>query len=181
MARSSSQSKTPAWDNRWDKPNLNQLLTPLKAHQKRPFEQMVRELESIDGLERSVTWFGASWKWTIQYHPQGKPDHPVCYLVPDLETPKVCVPLSDPDIDQLPLRRLSKFIRDGIKAAKCALNTHWAIWSPVSRNEAEMVVELVGRKHTAPPPTPAAPSQAQQTKAANTSAKPLRGKRRRAG
>ena len=150
MVSSNRINPTP-WENRWDRPKINQLIQPLKPHQKKPFEQLLSELDSSDELEHSLQWFGASWKWTIQIHPRGKPNDPLCYLVPDLESPKVFFPLTGDRIESLPMRRLSKYIRDGIKAAKCALETHWAVWSPASKGEVALLLDLVGLMSKATP------------------------------
>jgi hypothetical protein len=155
------------WQNRWHEPTVQDLLTPLKSHHRRVFEKIQEQLSDLQPLREAIVWYGTGWNWTIEYHPQstnGKGratrarnghgnghanghGQALCYLVPRIENPLVCVPLSDPAIEQLPLRRLSKLIRDGIKAAKYAVETHWATWSPNNQSEAEQLIDLIRRKH----------------------------------
>jgi hypothetical protein len=78
------------------------------------------------------------------------------YLVPRVESPLVCVPLSEAVIEQLPLPRLTKVIREGIKMAKCAVSIHWATWSPSTMAETNDLMDLVKRYHKiVMPPAPA--------------------------
>jgi hypothetical protein len=156
-----------AWQNRWSEPGLETLLSALKAHHRRAFNHLMQQLDTMDGVSRSLIWYGPGWKWTLQYvHSTGtKPvarkngadngqapgsaelSQALCYLVPDSLMPLVCVPLSAAVIEQLPLKRLSKYVRDGILLAKCAVAIRWAVWSPVSDSEAGLLTDLIKRKH----------------------------------
>lgn len=75
----------------------------------------------------------------------------VCYLVPRLEGPLVCVPLSEQIIADLPFARLSRFIKDGIRVAKCAVSIHWATWTPNNQTEVGLLMDLLKRCHKLPP------------------------------
>lgn len=156
------------WDDHWTQPSLNQLLNPLKAHHRRSFDNLMEYLNGLEGTQQGVVWYGPAWKWTIHYTlppaalpvPAGKngksktvkaPAAPterptLCYLVPRVEAPLICVPLSDELIAGLPMARLSKFIRDGVKLAKYALATHWCVWSPATQAEVGLVVDLIKRR-----------------------------------
>jgi hypothetical protein len=70
----------------------------------------------------------------------------LCYIVPGGLMPLICVPLRSDMIESLPERRLSKYIRDGIRSAKCAVEIHWAIWSPTTETETSLLLDLVRRK-----------------------------------
>jgi hypothetical protein len=157
-----------AWQNRWSEPGLETLLGALKPHHRRAFNHLMQQLEAMEGVSRSLIWYGPGWKWTLQYlhtpaskagsrkngrdngHGPATPDlsGALCYLVPDSLMPVVCVPLRSDVIGQLPLKRLSKYIRDGIAVAKCAVAIHWAIWYPVSDSDVGLLMDLVKRKHT---------------------------------
>ncbi|MFP4145359.1 MAG: hypothetical protein ACOCTI_03305 [Phycisphaeraceae bacterium] len=138
------------WEDRWHEPSLEQLLEPQKATARKPLETILGELETIDNLDRELVWYGPAWRWTIQYALQGQQvtgENPaVAYIVPNPENALVLVPLTDEMVDELPMRRLNKAIREGIRSAKCAYQQHWATWSPSSQAEAENLVDLVRRK-----------------------------------
>lgn len=139
-----------AWINRWSQPTVEALVNGLKPHQQRNFGRIIEFLDQLPDLQRELLWYGASWKWTIHYSfagSQGGEENTICYIVPNTESPVISIPLSDELIARVPMRRLSKFIREGIKSAKCAVEYHWANWTPGLDNETTMVIDLLKRKH----------------------------------
>ena len=139
-----------AWDNRWSEPTLEHLLNPLKAQPRRLFDQIMGQLAELPGVDRRILWHGPSWKWTIEYtlrDPKGKHLEHLCYLVPNHQNPLICVPLSDAVLEKLPLKKLNRFIRDGIASAKCAVSIHWAIFAPSTLAETAFLYDLIQRKH----------------------------------
>ena len=75
----------------------------------------------------------------------------VGYLGPRLEGPLVCLPLSEQTIAALPFARLTRFIKDGIRVAKCAVTIHWATWTPNNQTEVGLLMDLLKRCHKLPP------------------------------
>jgi hypothetical protein len=145
---SNSSNRSP-WDDRWAQPRPEQLLAALKPHHRRHLESMIQYVDQLPGVERSLIWYGASWKWTFQVTIPGLPDdqNTLCYLVPNTAGLIVCVPLTDAVIDSLPKKRISKFIREGIRSAKRAVTIHWAIWAPTSDSDTHLLTDLIRRKH----------------------------------
>lgn len=149
MARYTQPSRL-AWEDRWVKPSLGQLLGPIKDPNRTMIENLVAQLDDFDKVERNVTWYGDAWKWTIQYvqrKPESGKDQILCYLIPKSEGPLVCVPLTSQLIQKLPMRRLGKVVREGIMSAKCAVATYWATWAPNNRTEVDHLMDLMKRKH----------------------------------
>ncbi|MCX5663002.1 MAG: hypothetical protein NTW19_25230 [Planctomycetota bacterium] len=146
-----------AWNDRWTQPTLEQLLSPLKMHHRRTLQYVMDGLAELEGVNQSILWYGEAWKWTIHYplpaHPVPKgskvvaEESSLCYLVPRVEGPMVCVPLSDAVLGQIPVARLNKFVRDGIKLAKWAVAIHWATWTPATQAEALQIIDLLKRRH----------------------------------
>ena len=149
---SNLKSRLP-WQDRWNQPDTDELLKPLKAQHRRILEKMMAQLDELGATERQLVYYDPEWNWTIQYKlpAQGKDgkDQPrtLCYLIPNHEQPLICVPLSDDDINQLPIKKLAKLVREGIRIAKNAVATHWAIWSPNNQVELAHVLDLVTQTH----------------------------------
>src|SRR5947207_6331079 len=57
-----------AWSNRWATPSLEQLIEPLKFHQKRTFNLLLSRLDAFENVQRTILWYGPSWKWAIHYY-----------------------------------------------------------------------------------------------------------------
>ncbi len=138
------------WQDRWSKPTLEQLLEPLEQSQYRGFQALLDLLADMEGIESELVWYGDAWKWTLHYYlpaqsAEGRP-RTVCYLVPKHEQSLVCVPMTQAMIDDLPMRRLTKFIKEGVRSAKCAIEIHWAHWNPSNNSEFNTLVDLLRRK-----------------------------------
>ncbi|MCE9591430.1 MAG: hypothetical protein K8S99_12995 [Planctomycetes bacterium] len=157
MSRQALSSRL-AWQDRWSQPSLDQLLRPLNAQHTRLVNSLMEQLAQLSGVEQSIIWYGPAWKWTIAY--TIKPattsrstklvdPHVLCYIVPKVDGPLVCVPLNDGSLDVLPIQRLTKFVRDGIKLAKFAVAIHWAMWTPATLSEVAQIVDLIKRLHKA--------------------------------
>ncbi|MFA9476777.1 hypothetical protein ACERK3_00585 [Phycisphaerales bacterium AB-hyl4] len=138
-----------AWEDRWTQPTLEQLIEPLREQTREIFQAMMEQIEQIEGTEQHLIWYGPAWRWTIEYRiptHTGEPAN-LIYLVPNPETPVVSIPLPETIVAKLPVKRLNKYIRDGIRSAKCAVELHWAVWSPNAKTEVEHLGDLLRRKH----------------------------------
>lgn len=139
-----------AWEDRWTEPSFDDLLSHLDKDTQKRFRNIVSTLEEEERVDWEITWFGPSWKWTIHMTartPRAKNGKTLVYLVPAIEAPVISVPLNDAVIEQLPKKRLSKYIRDGIRSAKCAVDIYWANYSPTSANEVDNLIDLCKRKY----------------------------------
>jgi hypothetical protein len=140
----------PAWEDRWNPPTFEQLMAPQKEQHQNLLHELLNRLEGFDGVSRDIIWWGDSWKWTLQFNldtPDGPTSEPMAYFVPNPESPIFCVPLREELIAQLPMKRLNRYIRDGIRGAKCAVQIHWAKWTPTAMTEVEHLTDLIKRKH----------------------------------
>jgi len=136
------------WHDRWQQPSLQQLTSALGEQQQKVFDQLVKGVERFDGIHWHFVWHGRSWKWTLQfdlYDANGEFIGPILYLVPNPAQIEFCMPLRETTIEQVNIKRLQKFVRDGLRAAKCAVEYHWAFFHPTAGTEAEQLVDLVKR------------------------------------
>jgi len=142
-----------AWQNRWSEPTLDDLLADLTAQHRRSVKKLMAKIADLDPSHHDLVWYGPSWKWTIRFMLDEQPPEDdsalLCHIVPNVEQPMACVPLSDAVIEGLPMRRLSKFIREGIRSAKRAVEISWASWTFQTDSEANLISDLVRRKHQA--------------------------------
>ena len=138
------------WEDRWIEPELSQLVKPIEDQQRRAFSTLISNIDDMERVDRTLTWYGPAWKWTIEYqllNTSGESMQVLAYLVPSNSGPLVCVPLTGKVIEQLPMRRLNKFIRNGIRSAKCAVKIHWAVWNLSASTEVTHLMDLMKRKH----------------------------------
>lgn len=153
MSKAAYPTRLP-WQDRWTEPTLEQLLDPIKgreAHYK-ALNSVMEGLEAFEGVERHIVWHGQGWQWCIEYtlddHYEVGPESPdaMAIIIPDPEQPVFCLPLHDKHIEQIPLRRVNRFIRDQIRSAKCSVEIHWCKWSPSAQTEVDHLMDLIKRK-----------------------------------
>lgn len=150
MTAKAAEPTRSAWEDRWTPPTFEQLMAPQKEQHLNLLHELLNRLEAFEGVEKAIIWHGTAWKWTIEYSlntPDGPTPEPLAYFVPDPESPVFCMPLREELIAKLPMKRLNRYIRDGIRGAKCAVQIHWAKWSPTAMTEVEHLTDLIKRKH----------------------------------
>lgn len=148
MARSAS-NRLP-WQDRWTQPTVEQLLHPIEEQRRKIVQALLEGIQGYEGVQTQIIWYGPSWKWTLHFtlhNDAGEEIETLAYLVPAPTAPILCIPLRDEMIEKLPLRRLSKYVREGIRLAKCAVEVHWAVWTPSQNPEVEQLMDLIKRKH----------------------------------
>jgi hypothetical protein len=136
------------WQDRWHEPSYEQLVSPLSEQQRKVFDRLVEGIAEFEGVDWYFAWHGRAWKWTLQfdlYDDQQQLIGPLVYLVPNPDQLEFCMPLKEATIQQVNLKRLHKFVRDGLRAAKCAVELHWAFFHPTAGTEADQLLDLVKR------------------------------------
>jgi hypothetical protein len=136
------------WQDRWQQPTYEQLAASLSDQQRKVFDRLAEGIEQFDGVHWDFAWHGRAWKWTLQfdlYDDQQNLIGPLVYLVPNPDQLEFCMPLKEDTIHQVNLKRLQKFVRDGLRAAKCAVEMHWAFFHPTAVTEADQLLDLVKR------------------------------------
>ena len=138
-----------AWADRWTHPTIENLVEPLREQHQEGFAELIKQLDGLDHVRREFIWYGESWQWTVRYtllDDQGDDLDILCYLVANLEKPLVCVPLNATALGAMPTRRLGRFINEGLRSAKCAVDLNWAKWTPNSLTEVNFLLDLIKRK-----------------------------------
>ena len=142
--------KRDAWEDRWREPTPDQLLEVLKDQHRSPLQWLVEQARQLADVELHMRWYGKAWKWTLELSftdSEGNDLGVLAYVVPSPELPIVSIPLPTETYDELPMRRLNKYIRDGIRSAKRAVSLYWVSWTPASKSDAEHLFDLIKRKH----------------------------------
>ena len=115
--------------------------------------------DGFDLADWRIRWQGPSWRWTVQIllgdgktekaaKSNGKDrDQILAYVVPGTEGLTICVPLKEPAIRSLPKKRLTKYIREGVRLAKCSVAIRWATWKPVTDSDVHQIIDLIKRNY----------------------------------
>ncbi len=148
------------WFDHWNTPSPEQLLKDVKETHLTVLPTLREQLRQMPGVEERLVWMGDAWKWTFEYtlpgHHVSGPESPdaFCYLVPatdtltpHLESPLLVFPIADSFIDFVPFKRLNRYVRDGIKSGKLAVDLIWITWAPGPGPELEHLIDILKRKY----------------------------------
>lgn len=137
-----------AWEDRFRTPTLEQLRAPLNKQLQGAFDAARERLLDLEGLSEGILWRGIPWRWTVAFSTAEERD---CwaYLVAQPARPYLVLPVSIEVLSKLPVRRLSKFVREGILHAACVAGVYWPQWDIQTKGQVEDVMAVVAMKHAA--------------------------------
>jgi hypothetical protein len=143
----SAQSFKPrlAWQDRFRAPSPEDLIAPFNKQSGALVEHARQRLLGVECVREEIAWHGV-WNWTFVYRIPGDGDRAWAYLIPDPAKPRLAVPVEDEIIPELPIRKLSKFIRDGLTHAPIVDGVRWSCWEIANRTQVEDIVSLAQHK-----------------------------------
>ena len=136
---------TPSFD-RFNRPRVEQLAASLEKDARRLFDQARSMLRELEGVEETPAWYGDSWHWTIEYPVKERRNEPLALIVPSPTDLQLAVPLDREFTSSLPVRRMTRAVREGLKLAQEPFDTRWAVWSIVSTGQVGDLQDLLERK-----------------------------------
>jgi hypothetical protein len=142
-----------AWDNRFEIPSQSDLIAGLN-HQMHFVAEHARHLLVQPGcVKEAVAWQGV-WKWTFSYTCTLDQSRPWAYIIPDPSKLRICVPLAENVLTEIPLKKISRFVRDVIVHAAPVGQLRWPMWEVQTKAQAADVLELCTMKLAAMNPKP---------------------------
>jgi len=146
MVSATPHPKSP-WTDRFRQPSLDELRSHYDKQACSLVDRAREMLLDFEGVREGIEWHGVPWRWTLVYTCPDDPTRAWAYLVPSPEKPQIVVPLTTEMIESIPVHRLKKHVRDGIRGGRQVADICWASWDIGTRNELEDVVSLAKRKH----------------------------------
>ena len=136
-----------AWEDRFASPDASDLLDAFPKVQAGLVEQVREGMAELGGVAESIVWHGVPWRWTFGFAAEGEPERPWAYLVPQPGKPLLAMPLTSEVIASLPMRKLSKSVRDGLSLASLVGGVYWPQWPLTSRAQVEELIGIARRRH----------------------------------
>jgi hypothetical protein len=114
-------------------------------------EEARKQLGEMPGVSESLVWQGVPWRWTFVYAgEEASVGRAVAYLIPDPNRLQICVPLAQEHIEQMPLKRMKKSVRDGIVHARNVGGVWWPTWEIQNSTALGEILDLLARKQKLP-------------------------------
>ena len=133
-----------AWEDRFRVPTPEELLHGPTKQADALIAECRERLLALEGVTEELSWHGVPWRWTFAYRLEdADPTRAFAYLVPQPGRARIAIPLTQPQLAALPLRKLSKFIRDGLLHATEVGGVRWAQWEPTARTQCEEILKIV--------------------------------------
>jgi len=135
-----------AWEDRFAMPEASDLLGRFHRQHSSLIQQAREGLRALGDVTESIVWRGVPWRWTFAYSDEGEQERSWAYLVPQPGRPMLAIPLTAEQVDALPMKRLSKSVRDGIMLAATVGGVYWAQWELTSRPQVDELIGIARRR-----------------------------------
>lgn len=134
-----------SWQDRFKTPTIDQLVGELNRQNAAVIEHARDRLSSGAGLSEELRWQGV-WRWTMLYRAPSDNGLASIYVVPDPTKLRMAVLMPEDRIAELPLKKLSKFIRDGLLHAPVVDGLRWAQWEVQTKSQVDEVLALAAMR-----------------------------------
>jgi hypothetical protein len=136
------------WEDRFRSPTWAELAAVFPRAQASLIEQARERLLSVPLVRERLAWHGIPWRWSLSYTTETDGPSPVAFLIPQPGKPRLAVPLPAELISVVPLRKLSKPVREAIVYAPQVAGVRWANWELTGQGVLDEVLALVEQKMT---------------------------------
>jgi hypothetical protein len=116
------------WTDRFNEPSVEGLRQALDSETARLFTAVRKHLLKADGLGESPVWYGASWRWALEYRTSKREDL-VAVLIPSPQDLQIAMPMERQFVKELCRRPMKRAMRDGLELALDPFDTQLAVWS----------------------------------------------------
>lgn len=140
--RPSTLKPKPSWSNRFAMPTIGELRTGLNAEVGPVFDHARQSLAQLPGVVETLKWMGVPWSWSLVYGPAGEPDA-WAFLVPEPGRLQIAMTLPSDRLGDIPLKRLSRFLRDGLMQTQVVGRACWPTWIVGSLAQVDEVAKLI--------------------------------------
>jgi hypothetical protein len=135
------------WENRFEVPTMADLTRPYAKPMHDLFDTAKKRLGSFEGVTKELAWQGPSWKWCLTYQNPKDQTDAWAYLVPHPDFVIIAIPMKIELATSLPMRRLKRFVRDGLVAGHRTGDTLWPWWAINNKTSLEDVLDIIKRKN----------------------------------
>lgn len=140
----SSSKPRAAWEDRFRRPTVDELLEGLNKQLSSLAEACRERFGEISGVREELSWQGIPFRWTLVYRSESRPERPAAYLVLQPVRAYLAIPIGAEAVGRLPLRKLSKPVRESLGAASLVNGLYWAQWDLQSKTQLDELMLIAG-------------------------------------
>ena len=136
------------WEDRFRAPTLESLRSESTRDIIPIFDEARQRLLTLPGFTESLGWHGIPWRWCLEYRQDEAPERPWAYLVPQPNRPKLALTLEMDQVTALPIKKLSRYVREGLLRSVEISGIRWVQWELGSKGQVDEIMAVVECKHT---------------------------------
>lgn len=147
MSMSGGRART-AWEDRFKTPTYEQLRDLSNKQVSGVFDAARARLAGIPEVKETLAWLGVPWRWSLEFRSPLDPARAWAVLVLQPNKPEVAIPLPVPVLGKIPLGKLPRSIRDGLKASAPIAGVYWPCWECLTKAQVEDVSTVLEYKRS---------------------------------
>ncbi|MCB9841501.1 MAG: hypothetical protein H6809_07625 [Phycisphaeraceae bacterium] len=132
----------PVWSNRFASPTVAELRSALGDEGGLVLDHAREALGGLPGVVEALKWMGVPWSWTLVYAPPGEVEG-WAFVVPEPGKLQVAVSLPAERLAEIAVKRLPRFVRDGLLATQVVGRACWPVWVVQTAAQVDEIARLV--------------------------------------
>jgi hypothetical protein len=145
MSTSGTRTRSP-WEDRFRTPTYEGLRDLNNKQLAAVFDAARARLVGVPEATESLAWLGIPWRWSMEYRCPLDPTRAWAVLILQPAKPTISIPLPVPVLARVPLTKLPRPIRDGLKAAIPIAGVLWPTWECASKTQIEEIGQILDMK-----------------------------------
>lgn len=137
------------WEDRFARPTTEQLLGACPKTLSGVLDYARECLSGLVGVQEELSWQGIPWRWTLVYRHESDRTRAFAYLVPDPLKPRLAVPIPNVLVSSLPIKKVSKYIRETVVQSPVVGSIRWCQWDAQTNGNVDEVIALAEMKLSA--------------------------------
>ncbi len=134
------------WEDRFRTPTFEQLRDLSNKQIAGVFDAARAKLRVVPEVRESVAWLGLPWRWCLEYRLNLDPQRAWAVLVMQPNKPGIAIPLPAPVLSKVPLAKLPRSVREGLRAASSIAGVFWPCWECLGKTQVDEVMQVLEMK-----------------------------------
>ncbi len=145
MSTTGARTRTP-WEDRFRTPTYELLRDLSNKQVAGVFDAARTRLLAIPDVRCTLCWLGIPWRWSLEFRSPLDPARAWAVLVMQPNKPEIAVPLPASVLAKIPLSKLPRPIRDGLKASISIAGVFWPSWECEGKTQVDEVLQVLEMK-----------------------------------
>ncbi|GMV24983.1 MAG: hypothetical protein AMXMBFR58_10140 [Phycisphaerae bacterium] len=137
-----------AWEDRFRTPTFETLRDLSNKQVGAVFETARQRLLALGDVTETLAWLGIPWRWSLEYRSPLDPSRAWVVLVLQPNKPEIVVPLPAAVLTRLPLAKLPRTIREGLRAVSPIAGVYWPGWECQTKTQVDEVMQVIELKRS---------------------------------